>query len=245
MPSIPIVFPSDPGRSLGYSARRLSDGRPYDHADGTFKELPATRVAALPEGTGPDAGRYAVTLATDPADWPDDWYEFAVHDLDAGSRTVGDAVAWIPGGDGLAPPATGGGGGASGPVAVATASVTAIADAIQARPLGVSGASITAIAGATADLVGTGGGGGGGTGPVTVAPASIAAIAAATWARTLYGSITAGRALWTAAASGGGGVAINETTGAVTIKGPDQGAICITAQVTYPGNRTVTLNFPF
>jgi hypothetical protein len=196
MPVVPIGFQYEPDRTLGVSVRRLSDGWLYDHADGTFKPTPTTRIAALPEGTGPDAGSYDLGLTTVADDWPDDYYKFTVHDTGGDARVVGMMVTWIAGGDGLAPPATGGGGG------------------------GVSG-------------------------PVTVAPASITAIAAATWARTLHGSITAGRALWTAAASGGGGVAINEATGAVTIKGPDQGATCITAQVTYPGNRTVTLNFPF
>jgi hypothetical protein len=196
VPIVPIGFQSAPDQTLVVSVRRLSDRWLYDHADGTFREIPAARMASLPEGTGPDAGAYELQLATDPAKWPDDYYQFTIHDTAGDAHVVGMIVTWIAGGDGLAPPATGGGGG------------------------GVSG-------------------------PVTVAPASVTAIAAATWARTLHGSITAGRALWTAAASGGGGVAINEATGAVTIKGPDQGATCITAQVTYPGNRTVTLNFPF
>lgn len=236
MPIVPIGFQSAPGQTLGVSARRLSDGWLYDHADGTFRELPAPPIAALPEGTGPDAGRYAVTLATDPADWPDDWYEFAVHDLDAGSRTVGDAVAWIPGGDGLAPPATGGGGGASGPVAVATASVTAIADAIQARPLGVSGASVTAIAGATAELVGTGGGGGG---------PSAAAIAAAVSAHSPDGAITIGQGVVLAAAAAAGAIpTIDPATGRVVIRGANSGVARITAVVDHLGRRSVALALP-
>jgi hypothetical protein len=195
MPVVPIGFQYEPDRTLGVSVRRLSDGRLFDHADGTFKPTPTTRIAALPEGTGPDAGSYDLGLTTVADDWPDDYYKFTIHDTAGDAHVVGMMVAWIPGGDGLAPPATGGGGG--------------------------------------------------GSGPVTIAPASVAAIAAAVGAGVVHGGLTRDRLLWTAAASGGGGVAINEATGAVTIRGPDQGSTCITAQVTYPGNRTVTLNFPF
>jgi hypothetical protein len=196
VPIVPIGFQSAPGQTLGVSARRLSDGWLFDHADGTFRETPTARLASLPEGTGPDAGAYELRLATDPAEWPDDYYQFTIHDTAGDARVVGMMVAWIPGGDGLAPPAAGGSGG-------------------------------------------------GGSGPVTIAPASVAAIAAAVGAGVVHGGLTRDRLLWAAAASGGGGVAINEATGAVTIRGPDQGSTCITAQVTYPGNRTVTLNFPF
>jgi hypothetical protein len=194
VPIVPIGFQSAPAQTLGVSVRRLSDRLLFDHADGTFKGSPTTRIAALPEGTGPDAGSYDLGLATVADNWPDDYYQFTVHDTGGDARVVGMMVAWIPGGDGLAPPAAGGGGS---------------------------------------------------SGPVTVAPASVAAIAAAVGAGVVHGGLTRDRLLWGAGAASVGDVAINLSTGVVTVKGPDQAATCITATVVAPGVRSNVVVYPF
>jgi hypothetical protein len=188
-----VRFGAAPGRSLGYSVRRIRTADEYDHADGLFRPTAAAFIAALPEGTGADAGRYAATLDPTPVGtWTDDWYEVAIHDEDAAGATIQLFPVAMVGGDDLSLSSGGGG---------------------------------------------SGGGGSGG--------ATAGEIAAATWAYTLHGSITAGRALWVTAASASGDVGINVVNGVVTIKGPDHGAVCITSVVTYPGNRTNTVVYPF
>ncbi len=108
-----VRFQYTTGASLGYSIERLSDGRFFDFADQTFKDIPTTTVAVLNEDTGSFLGRYKVTLSSTPiAQFTNGDYVITIHNRSSANAVIGQLATVMNNGDDatVVPSLVGGGG---------------------------------------------------------------------------------------------------------------------------------------